>query len=421
MNCYYDLKRYAVLYVDDEEMALKYFEKTFGKEFRILTANNASDGLKLIETYGDEIGVLLSDQRMPGEKGVQLLERARQLRPRMVRMLITAFADFGVTVDAVNVGSVFRYISKPLQVEDMNNTLRRAMEFYYLQLERDELLKEKLSALQNILITDRVTSLGVLAAGLNHQFRNSLLAVQKFLELTPGRLNHQAVDLEKMRDPAFWRHFHGLVVSQSKRIAEMVSDINGGRQQPPAPEQSIDTAAVINTVVQQYQSAFSHSGIHLQLNITGKLPTLNADPRKFQKLISLLLKSKLSIPSSGTAVLMTVSAILGNGLVQNIQIAFSDNGPALPPEALRSVFDPFFIRVDTTEDLGLNLIGLYLLTYDLGGNISSLKPGESGLNIIIDIPSTNPEFLSLESSTSDFVTNVLLNDTLWERLLPNVR
>ena len=115
MQNQYDLKRYAVLYVDDEEMALKYFEKSFGKEFRILTANNAADGLKIIEQHGDEIGVLLSDQRMPGEKGVQLLERARQLRPRLVRMMVTAYADFGVTVDAVNLGSIFRYVSKPIQ------------------------------------------------------------------------------------------------------------------------------------------------------------------------------------------------------------------------------------------------------------------------------------------------------------------
>jgi two-component system probable response regulator PhcQ len=56
---------------------LKYFEKSFGDEFRILTANSAADGLKLIEEHGDDIGVLLSDQRMPGEKGVQLLEKAR--------------------------------------------------------------------------------------------------------------------------------------------------------------------------------------------------------------------------------------------------------------------------------------------------------------------------------------------------------
>ncbi len=417
MNSLSDFKRYAVLYVDDEEMALKYFEKTFGKEFRVLTANNAADGLKLIEQHGEDIGILLSDQRMPGEKGVQLLERARQLRPRLVRMLITAFADFGVTVDAVNIGSVFRYISKPLQVEDMSNTLRRAMEFYVLQQERDELLSEKLSALQNILITDRVTSMGVIAAGLNKDLRNSLLAVQKFLELTPGRLNQQSVDIMKMRDPSFWRDFHGLVVKQAKRIADMLRELNGATPVSGA-EQTLDAAAIINQVVQQHLPAFTQAGVHLQLNIAGALPALFADQRKFQNMIGMLLKSKLAIPSPGTAVSMTVSATSGTGNAPNLQIAFSDNGPALPADALRSVFDPFF-HAESTPDVGLTLMGLYLLVYHHGGTVSSFKPREAGLNIIIELPSTCTESVNLESSSCDFVTNVLMNDTLWERLLPN--
>ena len=57
MQTAHDYKRYAVLYVDDEEMALKYFQKTFGAEFRVLTAINAADGLKIIEEMGEEIGL----------------------------------------------------------------------------------------------------------------------------------------------------------------------------------------------------------------------------------------------------------------------------------------------------------------------------------------------------------------------------
>lgn len=156
MQNQYDLKKYMVLYVDDEEKSLKYFEKTFGDEFRILTANNAADGFKLIEENGDDIGVLLSDQRMPGETGVKLLEKTRQIRPRLVRMMVTAHIDFSAIVDAVNLGNIFRYISKPIQIEDMRNTLRRAMEHYMLQRELDELLAEKLAAFNNMIFTDRV-------------------------------------------------------------------------------------------------------------------------------------------------------------------------------------------------------------------------------------------------------------------------
>ena len=77
MDNYYNYKKFAVLYVDDEEKSLKYFTLAFEDEFRILTAARAEDGLKLVEQHKDSLGVLMTDQRMPGNKGVWLLEKAR--------------------------------------------------------------------------------------------------------------------------------------------------------------------------------------------------------------------------------------------------------------------------------------------------------------------------------------------------------
>jgi two-component system probable response regulator PhcQ len=210
---------------------------------------------------------------MPGEKGVQLLERARQLRPRLVRMMVTAYADFGVTVDAVNLGSIFRYVSKPIQVEDMRNTLHRAMDFFVLQQERDDLLREKLSVLQNMLITDRVLGLGIVAAGLHQHLRNPLRAVHAFLELTPGRFGRQNLDLDKLRDASFWRDFHGLVVKQSTRIADLL----GGLQGTPST-QNVDVAALLQEVISQQQSAFVGKGLELSAEVTSEgLSGLNTD------------------------------------------------------------------------------------------------------------------------------------------------
>src|ERR1051326_4114297 len=91
MESLYDYKKYAILYVDDEEKSLKYFARAFEEQFRILTATNAQDGLKLLEQNADQVGVLMTDQRMPGEKGVWLLEKARQGFPRVIRILATAY------------------------------------------------------------------------------------------------------------------------------------------------------------------------------------------------------------------------------------------------------------------------------------------------------------------------------------------
>ena len=79
METAFDYKKFAIVYVDDEEMSLKYFSRAFGDTYRIYTATSARDGLKIIQERGHEIGILMTDQRMPGEKGVWLLEQTRQL------------------------------------------------------------------------------------------------------------------------------------------------------------------------------------------------------------------------------------------------------------------------------------------------------------------------------------------------------
>ena len=127
MDNHYDYKKFAVLYVDDEEKSLKYFTRAFGDSFRIFTATNAQDGFKLLEQHGMEIGVLMTDQRMPGEKGVWLLERSRQLYPDIIRILATAFSDMESAIAAVNTGAIYKYVTKPWDPDQMEQTLKHSL------------------------------------------------------------------------------------------------------------------------------------------------------------------------------------------------------------------------------------------------------------------------------------------------------
>src|SRR5208282_6606204 len=149
MENLYNYKRFAILYVDDEEKSLANFSRAFGDQFHIFTAANAQDGLKLLEQHADEIGLLMTDQRMPGEKGVWLLERARKLRPNMIRVLVTAYADMDAAIDAVNSGAIYKYVTKPWDPPQLEQTLMRGLEFYMVRLERDQLLREKMSVIRN--------------------------------------------------------------------------------------------------------------------------------------------------------------------------------------------------------------------------------------------------------------------------------
>lgn len=418
MQNLYDYKRYAILYVDDEEMALKYFEKTFGGEFRIITATNANDGLKLIESRGDEIGVLLTDQRMPGQKGVQLLERARQIRPKIVRMMITAFADFGVTVDAVNLGNVFRYVSKPLQVEDMRNTLRRAMEFFLLQRERDDLLREKLSVLQNMVITDRVISLGVLASGLCQHLRNPLEAVQTFLNLTPSKLREEAVDMDRLQDPSFWQDFHSQVLKQAGRISELIGELDGASLAEAAKNEGpLNAKEVLLSVVAGLTPALEARGMRLDLDLADDLPEISSDRVRFERMFQLLLQDEIDVLPAGSRIALSARSQLFAEKPVSIQFVVQDNGPGLPQGSLRSVFDPFAMHADTGPDFGLNLMAVYFLVYHHGGHIQAENTAEQGARFTIDLPLLAENPAPTASSSRDFVTKVLMNDLLWERLL----
>src|SRR6267142_2520567 len=232
MQNLYDYKKFAILYVDDEEKSLKYFAKAFDDQFRILTASNAQDGLKILEEHKDEIGLLMTDQRMPGEKGVWLLEKARQLRPRIIRILATAYSDMEAAIAAVNTGAIYKYVTKPWDPPQLENTLKRGLEFFMVQRERDQLLREKMSVLHNMMIADRIVSLGLLAAGLSHHIRNALVAVKTFLDLAPAKMQEEKMDLNGMRNPTFWKDYYVNVQSQIDRINTMLRDLWTASEKP---------------------------------------------------------------------------------------------------------------------------------------------------------------------------------------------
>ena len=415
-----DYKKYAILYVDDELMALKYFEKTFGAEFKVLTAESAEDGLKILEQHGDDIGVLLSDQRMPGQKGVELLEVVSKVRPRIVRMLITAYADYGVTVDAVNIGNVFRYISKPIQVEDMRNTLRRALEFYTMHRERDDLLQEKLSVLQKMIITDRVISLGVLAAGLSQTLRNPIEAVQSFLHLAPQKVRDDVIDVDRLRDTEFWKGFHSQVLKQATRVADLLGEVDGvtcsGRW-AFVNQADMDPALAIQASIGAKAAALRAKGIEINLQTTPNLPKLRVDRTKFQKIFDLLLDAELhSLPAGGK---LTIRSTVepADAAPAAVLFEFSDDGPGLPDGALRSIFDPFVSESEEAGQFGLRLMTVYFLVHHHGGQIEVANGEKNGVTFRIRFPVNVVASDSSEDSSRDFVTKVLMNDALWERLL----
>jgi two-component system probable response regulator PhcQ len=163
------MKPTKILYVDDEAMALKYFERLVSPLAPVLTANSVEGGRAALREHGADIAVLVCDQRMPGELGNELLRHTREYYPSIVRMLTTAYSELGDAIEAINTGEIYRYINKPWELESLRADLKNALELADLRSERDALMRDKLLAQQGQLLAQRLGTLAVLGAAVQLQ------------------------------------------------------------------------------------------------------------------------------------------------------------------------------------------------------------------------------------------------------------
>jgi two-component system probable response regulator PhcQ len=145
------------------------------------------------------------------------------------------------------------------------------------------------------------------------------------------------------------------------------------------------------------------------------LPALHVDQPKFCRLFELLLKDELDMLPAGSRV--TLSAELQNaGAKPEIVVQISDNGPGLPEEALRVIFDPFVVRGSVPSEYGINLIACFFIVHHHGGKIEAQSQHGYGTTFTLRLP-LKPEPVVSSPDDTEFLQKALLNENLWEKLL----
>src|SRR6185369_14401728 len=284
----------------------------------------------------------------------------------------TAFSDMEAAIAAVNSGAIFKYITKPWDPPQLESTLKRALEFFIVQRERDQLLKEKMSVLYNMMIADRIISLGLLAAGLSHHIRNSLVAVKTFLDLAPTKMQEEKMDMEGLRNPDFWKEYYSNVQNQIEKVNVLLKDLWSASEQPSFEfKDKVNLREVVEDVLQQSKEELAAKNMRAQNNIPDSLPMLNVDAPKFHRLFELLLKDEIVSLPAGSEITISADAGKNDTASSEVRIQIKDNGPGLPQEALRLMFDPFALRSDTPLEYGISLMACYFIVHHHGGRIEA--------------------------------------------------
>ncbi len=118
----------TILLIDDEPLLLNSLERLLEDDFLVLKTTQQARAIELAQKY--QPVVVISDQRMPGMLGHQLLECVKQVSPKTVRILLTGYADLEATVGSMNYSEVFRYISKPWKADKLLETVHLAANIY---------------------------------------------------------------------------------------------------------------------------------------------------------------------------------------------------------------------------------------------------------------------------------------------------
>lgn len=172
-----------ILYVDDEENNLNAFRAYFRKQYQVFTAISAAEAFKILEK--NKIHLIISDQRMPQTTGIEFLERTLEKYPDSMRLLITAYSDLDVVIQAINRGQISKFIQKPWDWEKLALAIENCVMTYRNRAE----LKQKNAQLEKL-----NNELNKFIYSISHDVRSPLMSILGVVQLSKASKKSKEVE-----------------------------------------------------------------------------------------------------------------------------------------------------------------------------------------------------------------------------------
>ncbi|WP_017211129.1 ATP-binding protein [Clostridium beijerinckii] len=137
-------KKYTILLIDDELANLEALTRLLEEEYDVIKAENGFEALNILkdESCSKKINLIISDQRMPGMTGVELLKQTISIVPNAIRIILTGFMDVKDIIDSINEGHIYKFLLKPLEADELLISVKRALETYELKMKNVKLIDE---------------------------------------------------------------------------------------------------------------------------------------------------------------------------------------------------------------------------------------------------------------------------------------
>jgi len=348
---------FKILYVDDEPKSLRYFKKIFSSDFKIITADSAEKALEILAEKDSNVGVLVADQRMPAVTGVELIQKVRAQYPDIVSLLITAFMDLDVALEAINEGRIFQYICKPWSTDSLKIVLLEAAQKYERKLHCDELEEKNAKLEEARRIQDRFiytlshevrTPVGLSLNYSEELLESSLSQKQREYATSIRVLNQSLLSvLDNTLDYSMWEAGKLRLYEREFRLTELLERV----EQSFRPQFK---AAHVKFIMR------SEAGMH---------DCLVGDPDRLSQILINLLSNAVKYSAAGKEIRLGIKILDEKNDRLKLRFFVKDQGEGIAEAIIDKLFQPFSQLQTAGEGNGLGLLISKELVTLMGGEI----------------------------------------------------
>ena len=354
-----------VLVIDDEENICKSCEEVLLDDgYTVATFTRPSEGLQYLRQ--EDIDLVLLDLKMPEADGIAVLKEIRARHRETLVVVITGYASVETAVASLKLGA-FDYVSKPFTPDELSLAVKRAFEHKRLVADYRKMSEQRLMR------SEKLASIGRLAAGIAHEINNPLTSVLTFSSLLLRKAEKEE-QKEKLE----------IIVKETTRCRQIVRDLlNFARQGEPKKEEvSINQVIESALSLTRNQLKVSEMRIAVQKEL-GELPLLQLDPNQILEVFVNIIINAIDAMPQGGELKMTTRLAQGG---KSVEIRASDTGYGISKENLEKVFDPFFTTKDAGKGTGLGLSVTYGIIDRHNGTIDVESEVGKGTTFIIKLP-----------------------------------
>ena len=371
------MEKIDILLVDDEDNFRHTLAKRMGKRgFVPLQAANGEECLAILDKKPVDVVVL--DIKMPGMNGIEVLHHIKEKYTKTEVILLTGHLTAADGVAGIKKGA-FDYLGKPIELEHLLKKITQAYDKIKLEKLRttEAEFREKIE--QQMIATERLASLGTLAAGVAHEINNPLAIIKE----SAGWLK-QLLSKKELADMPRSKDFKtGLdkIETAIERARKITHQLLGTVKKTSSVYCDVNLRELIEESVQLVKKEALYKKISINIKTDSSFGTIQSDPYQLRQILINLLINAIHATDTGGKV--TVS-LQDSG--EQVEIKVSDTGTGIPKENLNKIFEPFFSTKPPGEGTGLGLFVTRGIIEKLGGVINLKSRVGHGTTFLFSIP-----------------------------------